>query len=176
MQYCLDDVILEKSETYFCNMIYIYCLESIPLQIFIKAKDLFELHACLPFIISQSGLQYGNYDCESCLLMICMFGPGISGLQCLLNICGNYVAESSISKQLLGIWYDPQPWLAACLWEGHSTSNHALASWRIRRISRAWKNVNFLGSLSKFPVGHSGRKSPLYDVTKGICFLENVAL
>jgi len=26
-------------------------------------------------------------------------------------------------------WHDPQPWSAACLWEGHSTSNHALASW-----------------------------------------------
>ena len=31
-------------------------------------------------------------------------------------------------------WHDPQPWLAACLWEGHSTSNHALASWWIRRM------------------------------------------
>jgi len=31
-------------------------------------------------------------------------------------------------------WHVPQPWSAACLWEGHSTSNHALASWRIRRM------------------------------------------
>jgi len=30
-------------------------------------------------------------------------------------------------------WHDPQPWSAACLWEGHSSSNHALAPWRIRR-------------------------------------------
>ena len=31
-------------------------------------------------------------------------------------------------------WHDPQPWSAACLWEGHSTSNQALASWWIGRM------------------------------------------
>ena len=31
-------------------------------------------------------------------------------------------------------WHDPQPWSAACLWDGHSTSNHALPSWRISHM------------------------------------------
>ena len=42
--------------------------------------------------------------------------------------------------------------------------------------SRAWKNVNFSGSLSKFPVGRKLKTIALYGVAKGICFLENVAL
>ena len=28
---------------------------------------------------------------------ICVFRPGISGLQCLLNICGDYAAEHEIT-------------------------------------------------------------------------------
>jgi len=28
---------------------------------------------------------------------ICVFSPSISGLQCLLNICGDYAAEHEIS-------------------------------------------------------------------------------
>jgi len=42
--------------------------------------------------------------------------------------------------------------------------------------SRASKNVDFPGSLSKFPVVHKLKTIALYDVAKEICFLENVAL
>ena len=59
-------------------------------------------------------------------------------------------------------WHDRQPWSAACLWEGHSTSNHALASWRIRvwgsrippTVKARWRRVG----TTWFPnMGVSGR-------------------
>jgi len=61
----------------------------------------------------------------------------------------------------------PQP-----CFRGLTSLLHGTEPWRVMLTvlrARAWKNVNF-------PWAASWRRSPLYDVAKEICFLENVAL
>ena len=46
----------------------------------------------------------------------------------------------------------------------------------VKTATRTCKNVNFLGSLSRFPVGGKLKTIAFYDVTKRSYFLENIAL
>ena len=42
---------------------------------------------------------------------ICVFSPSINGLQCLLNICGDYVAEHEITSnciKTIGVLFCPK--------------------------------------------------------------------
>jgi len=42
---------------------------------------------------------------------ICVFSPSINGLQCLLNICGDYAAEHKITfncNKTIGIFFGPK--------------------------------------------------------------------
>jgi len=55
----------------------------------------------------------GKYGCESPMFAddICVFSPSISGLQCLLNICGDYAAEHEITfncNKTIGVLFCPK--------------------------------------------------------------------
>ena len=60
-----------------------------------------------------SGMHCGKYVCESskvCWWYICV-QPSISGLQCLLNICGDYAAEHEIifnCNKTIGVLFCPK--------------------------------------------------------------------
>ena len=66
--------------------------------------------------ISQGGMHCGKYGCEPSNVWlfaddICVFSPSISGLQCLLNICGDYAAEHEIifnCNKTIGVLFCPK--------------------------------------------------------------------
>jgi len=71
-------------------------------------------------------------------------------------------------------WHDPQPWSAACLWEGHSTSNHALASCRIGRM----RIQNLTGCEGKVATcwNHANTGFQTWEFLEGSCNLSAAQL
>jgi len=66
-------------------------------------------------------------------------------------------------------WHDPQPWSAAFLWEGHCTSNHALASWRLKHM----RIQNSTGCDGKVAMcwNHMNARSWTWELLEGPCNL-----